>query len=74
MTVAYVLMTVVLWLLSNLNRNAPRHTAPFVLAILITQAFNTAITVADEDLARVSPLMHQHVIPRQLLLCPFPPE
>jgi len=42
-TVTFVLMIVLLWLLSNLSRSAPRETKPLVLAILIAQLFNVLI-------------------------------
>lgn len=43
-TVTFVLMAVMLWLLSNLSRGAPREARPLVLAILIAQLFNTVIS------------------------------
>jgi hypothetical protein len=43
-TVTFVLMVVLLWLLSNMSRSAPREARPLVLAILIAQFFNVVIT------------------------------
>jgi len=42
-TVTFVLIVVLLWLLSNTSRSAPREARPLVLALLIAQLFNVAI-------------------------------
>ena len=42
-TVTFVLMAVLLWMLSNMSRGAPREAGPLVLAILIAQIFNIVI-------------------------------
>ena len=42
-TVTFVLTVVLLWLLSNMSRSAPREARPLVLAILIAQIFNAVI-------------------------------
>ena len=42
-TVTFVLMVVLLWLLSNMSRRAPREARPLVLAILIAQLFTVAL-------------------------------
>jgi hypothetical protein len=42
-TVTFVLIVVLLWLLSDMSRSAPRETTPLVLAILIAQLFNVVI-------------------------------
>ena len=42
-TVTFVLIVVLLWLLSNMSRSAPREARPLVLALLIAQLFNMGI-------------------------------
>ena len=42
-TVTFVLIVVLLWLLSNMSRSAPREARPLVLALLIAQLFNVVI-------------------------------
>jgi hypothetical protein len=42
-TVTFVLTVVLLWMLSNLSVNAPRHARPLVLAIAIAQLFDVLI-------------------------------
>jgi hypothetical protein len=42
-TVTFVLIVVLLWLLSNMSRQAPREAGPLVLALLIAQLFNVVI-------------------------------
>ena len=43
-TVTFVLLVVLLWLLSNMSRRAPREARPLVLAILIAQLFNVVLS------------------------------
>jgi len=42
-TVTFVLLVALLWLLSNMSRNAPREARSLVLAILVAQLLNAAI-------------------------------
>ena len=42
-TVTFVLIVVLLWLLSNMSRSAPREAGPLVLALLIAQLLNVVI-------------------------------
>ena len=43
-TVTFVLMVVLIWMLSNMSRSAPREARPLVLAILVAQIFNAVIS------------------------------
>jgi len=42
-TVTFVLIVVLLWILSNMTRTAPREARPLVIALLIAQLFNVLI-------------------------------
>jgi hypothetical protein len=42
-TVTFVLIVVLLWILSNMSRTAPREAKPLVVALLIAQLFNVLI-------------------------------
>ena len=42
-TVTFVLIVMLLWLLSNMSKSAPREAKPLVVAILIAQLFNVVI-------------------------------